>query len=408
MGLDMRRALLLLHPAGGIGYLLRDEFTTALAAGSINGTAAEPGPGTRSVQDTGSHLSISSGALRTDGNGVGWGDPRIVYADVPIARADGVALFADIAKAGATDNNCLIGFADTPTPGSGADYEAGMIIGNDVTPITKTGLATITHNLISGAVLEAQCVVLRSAGFFHLAQIDNHWRLVHIEDTLNTATLYVAYGHSHVGGVKIVDYVRVPEDPITITPLASDSFDRANGALGSTDGGGHVEANGGGGLSWTSGLGTVEVDTNEASASAVDAGTSDAVATVPAGTLDILVRGSLTRGTNNVGLVARYKDDENFVFAYHDGANVRLYKRVAGADTQVFSTAKAYAAGATMTLMCAGDTFVVYYNRAQIGEGTISDAALQTHGACGLYFSDTDSTVDDFTVWAHGTNGEWD
>ena len=48
---------------GGVSYLLRDEFTSALAAGSVNGTAAEPGPGTRAVTDANSKLSITGGAL---------------------------------------------------------------------------------------------------------------------------------------------------------------------------------------------------------------------------------------------------------------------------------------------------------------------------------------------------------
>lgn len=41
-------------------YLVRDQFTTNLSAGSVNGTLAEPGPGTRTVVDSGNHLSIAS------------------------------------------------------------------------------------------------------------------------------------------------------------------------------------------------------------------------------------------------------------------------------------------------------------------------------------------------------------
>lgn len=52
----------LLQVPGGkrpIVYLLRDEFTTARSAGSVNGTAAEPGPGTRTVVDTNNRVSIA-------------------------------------------------------------------------------------------------------------------------------------------------------------------------------------------------------------------------------------------------------------------------------------------------------------------------------------------------------------
>lgn len=44
-------------------YTLQDQFTTALSAGSVNGTSAEPTGGTRTVTDTESKLSIASGAL---------------------------------------------------------------------------------------------------------------------------------------------------------------------------------------------------------------------------------------------------------------------------------------------------------------------------------------------------------
>ena len=47
--------------AAALRYLLRDEFTTDLAAGAVNGTAAEPGPGTRTVVDLGNRLYIIGG-----------------------------------------------------------------------------------------------------------------------------------------------------------------------------------------------------------------------------------------------------------------------------------------------------------------------------------------------------------
>ena len=40
-------------------WSLEDQFTTTLAAGSINSTSAEPGPGTRTVTDTESKLAIT-------------------------------------------------------------------------------------------------------------------------------------------------------------------------------------------------------------------------------------------------------------------------------------------------------------------------------------------------------------
>ena len=60
---------------GLISYLLRDEFTTTRAAGAVNGTAAEPGPGTRVVVDAGSDLSIAGSQLVFSGGTGSYGDP---------------------------------------------------------------------------------------------------------------------------------------------------------------------------------------------------------------------------------------------------------------------------------------------------------------------------------------------
>ena len=59
---------LLMHPKrSGLVYDLRDDFTDTLAAGSVNGTPATPGPGTRAVTDT-------------DGDGIG-DTPYIINED---------------------------------------------------------------------------------------------------------------------------------------------------------------------------------------------------------------------------------------------------------------------------------------------------------------------------------------
>jgi hypothetical protein len=54
---------------GGFVYLLFDEFTTARAAGAVNGTAMEPGPGTRTVVDASSVITIVDGRLKWNGTG---------------------------------------------------------------------------------------------------------------------------------------------------------------------------------------------------------------------------------------------------------------------------------------------------------------------------------------------------
>ena len=43
--------------SGATDYIVRDEFVTALAAGAVDGTDCEPGPGDRTVVDTEDKLS---------------------------------------------------------------------------------------------------------------------------------------------------------------------------------------------------------------------------------------------------------------------------------------------------------------------------------------------------------------
>jgi hypothetical protein len=62
--------------AAGIGYLLKDDFSTNVAAGSVDGSASSPGPGgNRTVVDTDSLLSVATGALAING---GRGTPVMV------------------------------------------------------------------------------------------------------------------------------------------------------------------------------------------------------------------------------------------------------------------------------------------------------------------------------------------
>ncbi len=63
-----RRRIMAMQAAGvfdrrGVTYLLRDEFTTDAAAGAVNDTAAEPGPGTRRNVGQETELSIAGGYL---------------------------------------------------------------------------------------------------------------------------------------------------------------------------------------------------------------------------------------------------------------------------------------------------------------------------------------------------------
>jgi hypothetical protein len=73
--------------AGEPGYALNDRFVVDRAAGAVNGTSAEPGPGgNRIVVDPGNNISVLSGFLQFSGGDGEWGTE---YREAGIARQAG-------------------------------------------------------------------------------------------------------------------------------------------------------------------------------------------------------------------------------------------------------------------------------------------------------------------------------
>lgn len=100
----MGRAKQLLIPtrAAGCEYLLQDEFTTARAAGAVNGTPTDPPGDTRVATDTGNRLSISGGAAQFALGGAG-GDPGLWYSQK--THALGLMLAASVRFDGSSADN---------------------------------------------------------------------------------------------------------------------------------------------------------------------------------------------------------------------------------------------------------------------------------------------------------------
>lgn len=195
-------------------YLLRDEFTTDRAAGAVNGTAAEPGPGTRTVVDSGGNMSIASGQIQVAAT-VGGGDPGLVYADIPVVRAAGVALIASIDH---TNRRVAVGFNTDTTPTATGEYNAvysdyaggppALYAGGAYVPGGSLGDTTVGKTYLVS-------LVLRSTGVYALIKSTEdalypEWTLLWVANEGNAATLYAFWGIRTVA-LDPMQFVRVAQ-----------------------------------------------------------------------------------------------------------------------------------------------------------------------------------------------------
>ena len=81
--------------AGGIKYVIHDEFSDTASGAAIDGTDCDPGPGTRKVIGSDAVCDIGSGVLECSGAQAAWGDRQIRW-DTAVTRAAGIVLFCDV------------------------------------------------------------------------------------------------------------------------------------------------------------------------------------------------------------------------------------------------------------------------------------------------------------------------
>lgn len=383
-------------------YLVNDTFTTDRAAGSVNGTNAEPGPGVRSVVDTGNRLAISGGTLAASAGGVN-GDPKIFYS--ALSRAAGRIVVAKMMAVGAgTVARVQLGMLNEP---GGSVISSLGLGGSGAIRAVLAGFSPFTVGSYSVDTAYVSALIVRDIGYFFLMKISSHWLLLWHGGYTSADVIYPSVS-AFSSGIWSSDYIRVPATRWLPTPLASDGFS----AWGTTDGLGHAEGiagglgSGGSGEAWTDAIGDWGAASGTASASALDGGI--AVATVDTSTADVIATVEVTRSGGVAGCVLRYADADNYVRAVHTGTNAQLIKRVGGSETTLVNTAATYVAGAEIRVICEGTKFRLYYNNVFIGsEQTISDASLASGTAQGLYTTDTGNTFDDFIVYARGSGGEY-
>lgn len=380
-------------------YLLRDEFTDDRSVGALNGTPATDGA-TRTVIDTNSKLYTANGYLRTLSGGVGNGDPAIRWPG--IARNRGVTVITCLQTTGASAAYAGWDVNTTGTLSFGAlinttsyaiSRNSGVVltVGTYV-PNTPLYVATISRTT-------STLILVKSP-----APASNilNWTLLYVNPVTSGATLYPCVHNGGTTAVIQVPFVRVPNDLILFAPIASDSFDRANGALGTSNGAGTEET----ALTtpaWVDKVGTSAIATNMATFSALSGGIG--ITTLETNNRDVYAEVGVTRTAGSAGLCLRYTDANNYLAIYHNGTNVQAVDVVAGTPTTILNTVVTYSAAALLTAALTNNKLRVFYSAAAVGaEVTTSVTSGTLHG---IYATDTGATLNNFAAWARGTFGEY-
>jgi len=391
--------------ASAVIYLIRDDFTTALAAGAVNGSPNVPGgtlTSTRVLIDSGSKVSIAGGEIVWT-SGVGNVDPAMRESGA-ITRASGRVFLAQVKV---TSIQVQVGWNNSTTV-SLANRRGVLDFANSELYViwNNGGSATLIGAYVIGTTYQMATVLLATGNMiFVKGGIYTSWSLLWIDRTDTGATVYAAFYNIGSGSNVALDNFHVPDPLFLPSPLAYDTFTRANGALGNSETTGPdgqvVTAR-----AWTLQNGTIAIVSNTASLTVL--GGLTAYATVNAGSADVMIDVAVTRTLGSGGIILRYVDANNYIIAYHNGTNCRIDKVVAGSTTNVVTANPTYSAGAVVRVVCYGTKFRLFYAGAAVGsEGTIADAALQTSALFGLYGSDLSAVWDNFTVWSRGLDNAY-
>ncbi len=396
------------HPT----YDLLDMYIEPKTAGSINGTPAEPGPGgNRLVRDVENKISIVGGVETWVAQATpAFADQDRVYSQLPITRAFGVLAICKY-RVSTANPNFPLAFVNSITPGwsSFANVEAGFYNNGAGQQLSIVYNATVGP-IVGGIEVDTDyllAIELRTNGAIWKIRggIFTNWTTLFVHTLGSTSTLYVA--STCTTAVFTLDDVRSPARKFQDVPLASDSFAGVAASMDGrlTDGLGHPEANGGGGLTWTDKLGSWSIGSNSASCTSVTSGS--AIATVPTNTPNVICDVALTTASNGGGVV-RYTNASNYVSFWYDGTNAHLDKFGTGGASSLINAVGASVANAVIRVIANGTSFRLFYNYALISAAqTISDAGLQNGVNHGIYTNAINTRVDDFSVWPTGNEGQY-
>lgn len=390
-----------------LSYLLRDDYLTDIAAGSINGTLSDPGGmggatlNTRTVVDTGLNLSLSSDwAVFAAGLGApSYNDPILKYGST--ARTLGKVFGAKIYINSATGVQFLgIGSGAQPPRSHGWNLTGSLVYIYDNNVGSNTGLpyfATGTEFQIA--------IVVRATGawYFIKGGALTGWTLIHY--SIANADTPLVYSFQNRADSYKFTHAIIPLDTYIPKPIFSDSFNRADGAAGNGDGAGDSEVSCNP-VAWADKSGALAISSNRAIFGAVS---GIGISVGEAGAYDVIATVNIYRSAGNPGLCLRYLDADNYIYAYHDGTNVKLVERLNGIETTTVTAVKAYADGAPLKVVIRAGLATLWYNNSYAGRSTDvggGNPNLLYGTKHGLYATETASTFDSFIIMPSGTEGQ--
>jgi hypothetical protein len=447
-------------------YTWRDEFYTALAAGSINGTRMEPGPGLRTIVDTENKLTIADGRLTFAGGKAtpAYGDPGYWKTEA-ITRKRGLILAWKLNIADVTNIIYLGVDADkTSTPTA----NAVRIASETLRTYSDLSLGPSVESITDSADIYI-AIILRDSGAHFYAKIGTgNWKYLWRTVANNTSTLYAGISNYNAAGyaefMRQINYLWMP------TPLLSDSFAGVDGSADGrlSNGLGHAETtglgSGGAGVAWSGSTATIatnrlvitptfgaeiatgntvvgswySITATEAdhfftgcavdntfhctTAKSLDANNKVKEITLSScwcvatlSTADVMLSVKFTiSGVNQCGIVMALDDaGNNFVLLYRDG--------LGSVTLKIFESGTTYTAKASTALAYSADTELIlrrdatgiwgYYNKGLVGSGpTTTLSAGENTNLRGLKigcFSTAATNSFSSAVVQHtGTNGE--
>jgi len=203
-----------------VTYYINDEFTTDLAAGSIEGTTGEPGPGTRKVTDPGNKFSLSKGWLKMTNPGA-WDTAHLHYRNGGgLPRLAGLVLQFDILPV-LDSKQIIAGWYNNA--GIDLDYTEHclfFIAGGNLYVRNGTTNTDTTYDYNKETVYRCRIVLQAAGAKFYVSGGDFGtfglvYTLVHTDSSENSATLYPAF--MPYNGDFYVDNVQVPISLATTT-----------------------------------------------------------------------------------------------------------------------------------------------------------------------------------------------